>query len=152
MGSFDADYEKNTLSAEMTRTVLASAAKVELEYDGTTCTTIIDGEEHTGVMSPEALFDSLLYARPAVPDEGSRISAVKCKNPDSNALFSLLGDDIYSIAYINVPRKDKMYCEDAVFTYRIKDGAISDYSLAFTAHLYDTPPYVPGNDVDESAS
>ena len=31
MGSFDADYEKNTLSAEMTRTVLASAAKVELE-------------------------------------------------------------------------------------------------------------------------
>ena len=159
MGSFDADYEKNTLSAEMTRTVLASAAKVELEYDGTTCTTIIDGEEHTGEMSPEALFGSLLYARPAVPDEGSKISAslsadglytVKCKNPDSNALFSLLGDDIYSIAYINVPRKDKMYCEDAVFTYRIKDGAISDYSLAFTAHLFDTPPYVPGKDVDES--
>ena len=159
MGSFDADYEKNTLSAEMTRTVLASAAKVELEYDGTTCTTIIDGEEHTGEMSPEALFDSLLYARPAVPDEGSKISAslsadglytVKCKNPDSNALFSLLGDDIYSIAYINVPRKDKMYCEDAVFTYRIKDGVISDYSLAFTAHLFDTPPYVPGKDVDES--
>ena len=132
---------------------------MELEYDGTTCTTIIDGEEHTGEMSPEALFDSLLYARPAVPDEGSKISAslsadglytVKCKNPDSNALFSLLGDDIYSIAYINVPRKDKMYCEDAVFTYRIKDGAISDYSLAFTAHLFDTPPYVPGKDVDES--
>ena len=110
-------------------------------------------------MSPEALFDSLIYARPSVPDEGSKISAslsadglytVKCKSPDSNALFSLLGDDIYSVAYINVPQKDKMYCEDAVFTYRISDGVISDYSLSFTAHLLDTPPYVPGKGVDDS--
>ena len=79
-----------------------------------------------------------------------RMREAKFPPPFQPTLFSLLGDDIYSIAYINVPRKDKMYCEDAVFTYRIKDGAISDYSLAFTAHLFDTPPYVPGKDVDES--
>ncbi len=159
MGSFDADYSVNTVSAKMSRTVLASASAVELHYDGKTCVTVVDGEEHSEETAPDEIFGSLIYARPFMPTGDlkytSSLSAdglytVKCKKPDSQQLFDLLGDDIYSIAYISNPKKDKMYCTDAVFTYRLKDGKISDYSLSYTAHLFDTPPYVPGIKVDES--
>jgi len=159
MGSFDADYQKNTVTAKMSRTVLASASTVELSYDGKTCVTTVDGEKHSEETAHDEIFGSLIYARPLMPSDGlkftSSLSAdglytVKCKNPDSKQLFGLLGDDIYTIAYIKTPKKDKMYCTDAVFTYRVKDGKISDYSLSYTAHLFDTPPYVPGIKVDES--
>lgn len=157
MGSFDADYAQNMLSAQLTRTVLASAAAVTLEYDGKICVTTIEGEEHTYEMTPEEVFGGMVYARPLFPDgkysatlSSDGLYTVKCKAPDSAKLFALLGDDIYSIAYIKAPLRDKMYCSDAVFTYRLKDGIITDYSLSFTAHLFDTPPYVPGVKVDES--
>lgn len=159
MGSFDADYGNNTVSAQMTRTVLAAAAAVTLEYDGETCVTTIDGEEHSSAMTPEELFGGMIYARPMLPSDGVKYSVsvssdglytVKCKKPDSAKLFSLLGDDIYAISYINNPQRDKMYCTDAVFTYRVKNGVITDYSLSYKVHLFDTPPYVPGVKVDES--
>ena len=159
MGSFEADYENNTLSAEMARTVLASASRVSLSYDGSVCKTTVDGEEHTEEMTPEAVFGGLIYTRPFLPEdlENSRVTlssdglyTVKCKTADSTRLFGLLGDDIYQIAKINVPKKEKMYCSDAVFTYRIKDGKICDYGLSYEVHLFETPPYIPNQKVDES--
>ncbi len=156
-GSFDADYKNNTLVAQMATTVLATPAAITLEYDGETLKKTENNTESTQKLEAEALFGGLTYVRPFLPESDFKsdesvdgLYTVNWKSPDSAMLLALLGDGIYNMCAIKTPIKDKAFCEDVVMTYRVSDGMITDFSMAFTAHLFETPPYVPGKDVDES--
>lgn len=152
MGDYTAD--SSSLSAKLTQTVLGTASAVTLEYADGVCAVTTDGETTSSERAADELLTTLPYTRPFLPpdiadvktssDGSGTLYTVESRGDDSEKLFSLFGDGIYAMSLIKTPRKEKMHCENAVYTYRVSDGAVTYFGLSFTMYLYDTPPYVPG--------
>jgi hypothetical protein len=57
--------------------------------------------------------------------------------------------DLYSLAGIRVPDREKESYGDVTYTYSVKNGEVTSVTVKLTVTLFETAPYTPGYTPDE---
>jgi len=158
-GSYSIDRDAQKLYAEYVRTYLGSSDKVaEMVQDGYLY--ISDSNGKFKVNRPDYL-GYLQYAEALNFDEkdvsglkksknsSGTLYAFKVKSGYDEQLKKLLGDDIYSLAKIIKPQKNKtrfgeIECEYTFTQDENGQTVLVSRQIVFTVALYDTPAYTPG--------
>lgn len=160
-GYYEVDLSGDTpyVSATMTQTVLGASSGVKVEYKNGISTTTVDGVIYSGSVDEEEFFGKMIFVKPFVPEKGyitgidnldtaeGKGYKVYLKNP-KDLLFPLIGMDIYETAMIANPNHELMNIKNASISYIIDAGSVKSMTIAFKLYLYETPPYIPGRDVN----
>lgn len=160
-GSYSIDRDAQQLYAEYVRTYLGASDKVtEMYKDGYVY--LSDSSGKTRYESKPEFLGYLQYAE-ALDFNEKDVSNLKKSKNSSGTLYTfkvksgydeqlktLLGDNIYSLAKIAKPQKDKTHFSEIECEYTFtqdKNGqpVLATRQIMFTVYLYDTPAYTPGH-------
>lgn len=99
------------------------------------CKVTLPAFSDVGTLTAEANGDAMLY---------TLTSAVGQK-----ALLELWQLDLYALAGVVVPNREKEMFGDVTYLFSVKDGRLSSVTVKLTASIYETPAYTPGYTPDD---
>lgn len=156
--SGDAKYDiaADTAWQSFTATLLAATYKAE-EYYADDRVMHIEGEEVFELQTPSAEF---FGAYPYQPVPLPAFSSVKTLTEESSGdatMYTVVAAegqkqlveevwklDLYQLAGIVVPNRDKESYGDVTYTFSVKDGKVQALYVKLTVSIYETPGYTPG--------
>lgn len=158
----NAKYDKQADLAwqKFTATLLAATYNAEEYYASGKKTHIESGETFELDALHQTFFGAFPYCKATIP----AFADVKTLTVDSNGtakLYTLTASvgqkellelwqlDLYTLAGVVVPNRDKESFGDVTYLFSVKDGEISSLTVKLTASIYETPAYTPGYTPDD---
>lgn len=160
----NASYDRGAQTAwqKYTATLLASTYNSEEYYADGVKKHLESGEVYDLETSPEEFFDAFPYCRVPLPGFDA-VSALTVEETDGGMLYTLVASagqkelveeiwktDLYSLAGIRVPDREKEHYGDVTYTYSVKNGQVQSLAVKLTVSLYETAAYTPGYTPDEA--
>ncbi|MBE6578448.1 MAG: hypothetical protein E7651_01425 [Ruminococcaceae bacterium] len=157
------DREAQTAWQKYTATLLASTYNSEEYYADGVKKHIEGGEAYDLETAPEEFFDAFPYCRVPLA-ELSAVESLTASETDGGMLYTLVASagqkelveeiwktDLYALAGIRVPDREKESYGDVTYTYSVKEGQVQSLSVKLTVSLYETAAYTPGYTPDEES-
>ncbi len=163
-GSFGIDREAKRLFSVDSQTLLGTSVKVTTFCDGKTVYREAGQNKTASKLEEADVFSVLPYfpmpvfkaedmldVEPRTVDDGTQY-VFSVKNAKDFILAASAGDEIYTLAMLNKPQKDKtefgnLNCSYTVGTLGGRE-CVTSQLYSFDMTLYDTPPYAAGADID----
>ncbi len=153
----DAKYDSASDIAwqKFTATLLAATYNAEEYYAGGKKMHIENGETYELESPAETFFGAFPYCKVTLPafadaktltveSNGNATLYTLTASVGQKELLALWQLDLYELAGVVVPNRDKESYSDITYTFSVKDGAISSLTVKLTASIYETPGYTPG--------
>ena len=158
----DVKYDKTADTAwqKFTATVLASTYNAQEYYrDGKK----IHVENSNAVeldTTSEVFFGAFPYCNVSIPAFAD-VKTLDVESGGDTVLYTLVSTvgqkellelwqlDLYTLAGVVVPDREKESYGEVEYTFACKDGEISSLTVKLTATIYETPAYTPGYTPDE---
>ncbi len=141
---------------KFTATLLAATSNAEEYYADGIKRHVEDGSVYVIETSPEALFGAFPYHTVPLPAV-SELKSLSEEESDGGMLYTLVSSvgqkqlvediwqlDLYALAGIAVPDREKEAYGDVTYTYSVSDGRIRTLFVSLTVSLYETAGYTPG--------
>ncbi len=155
------DRASETAWQKYTATLLASTYSSEEYYADGVKKHIENGETYDLESSPEEFFNAFPYCRLPLPGLDA-VKALTAEETDGGILYTLVANagqkelveevwktDLYALAGIRVPDRDKEAYGDVTYTFSVKDGRVRSLSVKLTVSLFETAAYTPGYTPDQ---
>jgi len=163
-GSYDVDKQSGVLYRDGSETYLGDSWH-ETEFFENGCLYNAEGDDKYAVTCTldDVLAQTIYRMLPQIDSEnaykiseasnaGGRLFSFGAKNMQEYE-FEIVGDNIYALAALNVPQKDKTQYTDLKCEYTVSDKfgteMVTAWQIQYGMSLYDTPPYIPGKAVNE---
>ena len=158
----DVKYDKEADKAwqKFTATLLAATYNAEEYYQSGKKTHVENSETVVLDTTTQAFFGAFPYCMAPIPAFGDVVSLERdtgsgteiytlTTSVGQKELLELWQLDLYTLAGVVVPNRDKESYGDAEYTFAVKDGQITSMTVKLTASIYETPAYTPGYTPDE---
>ena len=153
----DVKYDKNADLAwqKFTATLLAATYNAQEYYQDGKKTHIENDKTVVLDTASEAFFGAFPYCMAPIPafadvralntetGSGTELYTIKT-SVGQKELLTLWQLDLYTLAGVVVPDRDKESFGDVEYTFAVKDGEIKSMTVKLTASIYETPAYTPG--------
>lgn len=158
----DAKYDKDADLAwqKFTATLLAATYNAEEYYQNGKKMHIESGETYELDAPNQTFFGAFPYCKATLPAFADLQTLTVESNGDA-ALYTLTASvgqkellelwqlDLYTLAGVVVPNREKETFGDVTYTFSVKDGKVSSLTVKLTASIYETPAYTPGFTPDD---
>lgn len=159
----EAAYDQQTETAwqKYTATLLASTYNSEEYYADGVKKHIESGEVYDIETEPEAFFDAFPYCDIPMPAFAA-VKSLSVEETYDGVLYTLVANqgqkalveeiwktDLYTLAGIRVPDREKESYGDVTYTYSVKNGEVTSVTVKLMVTLYETAPYTPGYTPDD---
>lgn len=158
----DAKYDQDADLAwqKFTATLLASTYNAEEYYQSGKKTHLESGETFELDAPHQTFFGAFPYCKVTIPAFADAETLVVESNGDAvlytltssvgqKELLELWQLDLYTLAGVVVPNREKESFGDVTYTFSVKDGKISSLTVKLVASIYETPAYTPGYTPDD---
>ena len=150
------------ISGKMAQTVLGAALTVEFYYADGWYYYSIDGNKHKREWPFDELKSGFIFSDVFLParEDITKMSrstggtgsiyTLEVGGDRTQELLTLLGEDIYALSQFSNPIKDRTTADGLKLGYTLSDadGRLASRYLEYSLSIYDTPPYVPGQEPD----
>ena len=123
---------------------------------------IEEGEVYDFEAKPEEFFDAFPYCNIPVPGFDG-VKSLSVEETYDGILYTLVATqgqktlveeiwktDLYTLAGIRVPDREKEAYGDVTYIYSVKDEVVTSVTVKFTVTLFETAPYTPGYTPDDA--
>lgn len=141
---------------KFTATLLAATSNAEEYYADGIKKHVENGTVYDLATAPEELFGAFPYHTVPLP-AFSGVKSLTVEESDGGMLYTLTASsgqkqlveeiwrlDLYALAGIRLPDREKETYGDAVYTFSVADGRIRSLFVKLTVSLYETAGYTPG--------
>lgn len=150
------DKEQELAWQKYSATLLASTYSSEEYYADGVKKHIESGEVYDLETKPEEFFDAYPYCKVPMP-AFEAVKALTTEETDGGKLYTMVAThgqkalveeiwktDLYALAGIRVPDREKESYGDVTYTFSVKNGEVQSVTVKLTVSLYETAAYTPG--------